>query len=225
MAAPLPGTLRIHVIRPDEVPQEIVDRCLTEADRKRAASFRFPEHATRWSRYRAALRMILAGCLDEEPRNIAIVEGEHGKPTLASHGLHFNLSHDDTLALVALSSDGEVGIDLESWSRAKDLPACAETFCHPEELASHPDEQSLLSIWTAKEACVKASGTGFTVSPCEIRVMDRAVMDAHGVAWPILQLEHPALSGHLAHVCALQIPAVIQILDEPVASRFIATAS
>jgi len=224
MPAPLPGTLQIHLIRPGDVPQELVDRCLTDADKKRAASFRFPEHASRWSRYRAALRMILAECTDEEPWNIAITEGEHGKPQLVDRTLHFNLSHDDTLALVALSVDGPVGIDLEDSHRAKDLPDCAETFCHPLELATSPDAETLLRIWTAKEACVKASGTGLTVSPGGLHVLEREVVDANGVTWPLLRLEHPALATHFAHVCALQMPASVEILDEPVATRFTATA-
>ncbi|MFD0892166.1 4'-phosphopantetheinyl transferase superfamily protein [Luteolibacter ambystomatis] len=225
MPAPLPGTLQIHIIRPGDVPQDLVEHCLTDADQKRAASFRFPEHASRWSRYRAALRMILAECTGDTPRQLPIFEGKHGKPQLRDHALHFNLSHDDTLALAVLSVDGPVGIDLESRHRAKDLPACAETFCHPEELASGPDDAALLRIWTAKEACVKASGTGFTVSPCEIRVVEDGVLDASGVTWPLLRLEHPALAGHLAHVCALQMPAFMEILDEPVAHRFTAATS
>lgn len=225
MSTPLPGILQIHVIRPGDVPQDLVDLCLSAADRQRAASFRFPEHAQRWSRYRAALRMILAECTGDEPRNVAITEGEHGKPCLANSTLHFNLSHDDTLALVAVSVNGAVGIDLESIHRAKDLPACAGTFCHPEELAGLPSDRDLLRIWTAKEACVKASGTGFTVSPCEIRVLDHGVLDAAGTLWPLLRLEHSTLDGHLAHVCALRIPASVEILDKPVTYRFTAATS
>lgn len=225
MPAPLPGTLQIHIIRPGDVPQDLVDLCLTDTDKIRRASFRFPEHALRWSCYRAGLRMILAECTGEEPQDIAMIESEHGKPQLRESDLHFNLSHDDTLALVAVSVDGPVGIDLESLHRAKDLPACAEIFCHPGEIAVLPDELALLRIWTAKEACVKASGTGFTVPPCEIQVLDHGVLDAAGTTWPLRRLEHPALDGHLAHVCALQMPAFVEILDEPVAHRFTAITS
>jgi phosphopantetheinyl transferase len=62
-----------------------------------------------------ALRRVLAVYLGEEPDRIRLERGEHGKPRLAGAGarLEFNLSHSRDLALVAVSGELEVGVDVE----------------------------------------------------------------------------------------------------------------
>ncbi|BCU75557.1 4'-phosphopantetheinyl transferase superfamily protein [Luteolibacter sp. LG18] len=231
MRPPAPGTIEVHLVRPDDVPAALTDRYLDSAERERAAAFRFPEHADQWKRFRTALRTTLAGYLGCDPQDVALATGEHGKPMLPlSPSLHFNLTHTRDLALIAISTDGPVGIDVEPTSRARDLPECASSFCHPAELAALPLEldarqADLLRIWTAKEAGAKAAGTGFSVSPCDLQVTTDSVIDATGREWPLIRLEHPGLSGHLAHLCALQKPAAVRILDRPAAYRMTARTS
>jgi 4'-phosphopantetheinyl transferase len=93
--------------------------------------------------------------------------GEHGKPYLpAVPELHFNLSHSHQMALVAVSREVEVGVDVE-WFRP--LPAClsiAERFFPPAELAALMDvppadrEREFFRLWTRIEAKLKARGIG-----------------------------------------------------------------
>jgi 4'-phosphopantetheinyl transferase len=61
------------------------------------------------------LRRVLAIYLREEPGLIRLEESEHGKPRLAEapQRLRFNLSHSGELALVAVSGEFEVGVDVE----------------------------------------------------------------------------------------------------------------
>jgi 4'-phosphopantetheinyl transferase len=63
----------------------------------------------------SALQRVLAVYLGLEPGRIRLTEGEHGKPRLAGPQgqLEFNLSHSGELALVAVSGEREVGIDVE----------------------------------------------------------------------------------------------------------------
>jgi len=58
---------------------------------------------------------VLAVYLGEEPELIRPAEGERGKPRLAEapERLRFNLSHSGELALVAVSGEVEVGVDVE----------------------------------------------------------------------------------------------------------------
>ena len=59
---------------------------------------------------------------------------ENPSSRLPFDSIHFNLSHCPDLALVAVGTDGPVGIDLERFDRAMDLLECESTFCHPEEI-------------------------------------------------------------------------------------------
>lgn len=208
MHAPLVrGTVQVHVIRPAAIPLGQAEDSVTAAELSRAASFVLPEHADHWLRCRAALRAILAAQLDCAPREVNFTTGEFGKPLLRDGSLHFNLSHERDLALVALSLDGPVGIDLEHLRRAPDLSDCAQTFCHPDELAALPPEGharniELLRLWTAKEALLKALGTGFSQPPEAISILTPQLHDSSGQPLRLTRLEHPALTHHLAHLCA-----------------------
>ncbi|MEO5913266.1 MAG: 4'-phosphopantetheinyl transferase superfamily protein [Luteolibacter sp.] len=171
------GHVVIHLLRPDAISPEFARERITPEERVRADRFHFAEDASRWTSFRAQLRVILGKALSLSPLDVPLILSEQGKPLLAPpyDEIHFNLSHCADLAVVALSPDGPVGVDLESLDRAQDLPGCEASFCHPEEIAMLPqgDEERmmrLLEIWTAKEAVLKALGTGLTHPPEVVRV-------------------------------------------------------
>ncbi|RYD48437.1 MAG: 4'-phosphopantetheinyl transferase superfamily protein, partial [Verrucomicrobiaceae bacterium] len=162
----------VLVIRPGRIPAEEVATCLTEEEKARAARFKFERDASQWAETRAGMRQILGQALGLAPIEVPLVTSPNGKPLLAApHGqLHFNLSHCEGLAILALSEAGPVGIDLEPCQRAGDVLECEASFCHPEEirgLPPVPEERAkqLLRIWTAKEAILKALGTGLSHPP------------------------------------------------------------
>jgi 4'-phosphopantetheinyl transferase len=162
----------VHVIRPGSISPERVAACLTGEEKARAARFKFEKDAVQWSACRAGLREILGRALGLHPADVSLIFSETGKPALASphQRLHFNLSHCDGLAVVALSENGPVGIDVEPLDRAESLLECETSFCHPDEIVALPlrrEERArqLLRIWTAKEAILKALGTGLTHPP------------------------------------------------------------
>jgi 4'-phosphopantetheinyl transferase len=201
------GIVQVHIVHPGSISLEQAESYLTEPERTRAATFRFPEDALHWTRCRAALRSILAAQLNCTPREVPITLGPYGKPLLADAQLHFNLSHERDIALVALSLDGPVGIDIEHRRRASDLTECAATFCHPNELAALPSDKEardleLLRIWTAKEAYLKALGTGLSIPPESVSLLGADLRDHSGLTLRLSRLEHPDLTDHLAHLCA-----------------------
>lgn len=98
-------------------------------------------------RQHRALRKVLARYLDEDPSEIELREGTHGKPALAdlSSPLRFNLSHSGDLALVAVTQGREVGVDIQKIKPRRDL--------------------AFYKAWTRREAIVKCAGTGLLAPP------------------------------------------------------------
>jgi 4'-phosphopantetheinyl transferase len=186
-------------------------RILSPDERVRAASFIYSKHATHWIACRSFLRQVLGKVIHVPPAEVPLVISAEGKPELAEpfDYLRFSLSHCERLALVALSVDGPVGVDIEPFERGAELPGCESTFCHPEEIVGLPADpeargRRLLELWTCKEALLKALGTGFLHPPESIRIHNSGALS--DVSFPgidgqhLQRLEHPALAGHCATV-------------------------
>jgi 4'-phosphopantetheinyl transferase len=122
----------------------------------------------------------LAVYLDPEPEQIQLREGEHGKPHLADREeqLRFNLSHSGGLALVAVSGEFEVGVDLER--------------VRPQR------EEDYYWGWVCREAHVKCLGSGLlrarqapleaaAIKPIAIAPGYAAAVAVAGAAVPPLQ--------------------------------------
>lgn len=209
--------VQLHAIRPTESSDLSV---LSPIEWKRADFFRFREDALRWISYRTSMRTILGERLGISPVDVPIRISESGKPELDCpyEGLHFNLSHSNCLAILAISTAGPVGVDLEPMSRAADLLECETSFCHPLEIAALPVDPTarqdlLLGLWTMKEAVLKAVGTGFLLPPESIRIetsfglMHRAVSDGSPDLFDlqvIQRIDHPLLAGYRVAVSSVQ---------------------
>jgi 4'-phosphopantetheinyl transferase len=126
----------------------------------------------------AAQDQILAAYLEIEPPALQYATLPGGKPILADGALEFNLSHSGELALVAVSRDLQVGVDLEHPRSFHNEAGMARRICGARELghlAQATDEDELLRLWVRKEAVVKATGEGLTHHVNQIDVLDRRV--------------------------------------------------
>jgi 4'-phosphopantetheinyl transferase len=215
------GTVTIHAIPVDADHHGNHRRLLSPDERVRAASFVFPKHAAHWIACRAALRRILGEAIQVAPDEVPLDLTPLGKPVLAEPfaALHFSLSHCEDLALLALCTDGPVGVDVEPSHRAPDLIGCENSFCHAAEINSLPAEagargRRLLEIWTAKEALLKAIGTGFSHPPESLLVHSRSAtseIPLPGIESQTLhRLEDRLPAGHCAAYAA---PATASILE------------
>lgn len=89
-----------------------------------------------------------------------------GKPRLAGAALRFNLSHSAHRGLVAVTCEGEIGVDVEERREVRDFMKLAQQFCSLSEFQrlqqKPPADQPLafLTCWTRKEALLKATGAG-----------------------------------------------------------------
>ena len=129
------------------------------------------------------LRRILSAYLGIAPSHIALDRGEHGKPVLAdpemSGHLYFNLSHGGDAWFCGVSSDQEIGVDVETRTQAPSADRLATRVLSIAERAALSDLESadhasrdtaFLRCWTRKEAVLKATGSGFSWAARDIDV-------------------------------------------------------
>ena len=113
--------------------------------------------------------------------------------------MHFNLSHSDQWALVAVSRGGAVGVDIEKRRPLADVLRLARTAFSPNELralravAPAEQEEAFFAGWTRKEAYIKARGDrlsllwNFDVSltPAEPRLLRVEGADSEPERWEL----------------------------------------
>jgi 4'-phosphopantetheinyl transferase len=173
-----PGTDLIDLWRVDISNPEL-DRhqqCLSADERQRADKFLRNNVRNTFVRSRCALRLILARCIYRQapaPTHAGAIEfryGDRGKPELASPALEdfqFNLSHSENIALIVVSKNRRVGIDINNLSPSIDWRAIARRSFSSSELnllfkvSELDQEKTFHRIWTQKEAYTKAIGDGY----------------------------------------------------------------
>lgn len=144
---------------------------LDHEEQARAERFRFDHDRERFITAHGLLRKVLAHELDLPPDRVMLNKGPHGKPFVNDARLRFNMSDTKDAVLIAVTLEREIGADLETMDRRVDHTAVADHFFTPEEIrwigadrsdpASAPDaKRRFLTLWTRKEAVLKASGVG-----------------------------------------------------------------
>lgn len=148
----------------------LLQASLSNDERRRAARFHSDQLTNRFVAGRGTLREMLGAYLGMEPCDVRFRYDEHGKPAIAPdvHGaeLHFNVAHAAGLALYALTQRHSVGVDVEQvHSFSGMLDVALHFFSEAERQllsATAPAKlaDSFFSVWTRKEAYLKARGTG-----------------------------------------------------------------
>ena len=161
------SAVRVYQIalHPETTP-EVYEAALTPDERARRDRFYFAPDRQAYTVYRGALRLILARALDRAPDRVALRLGPYGKPHLVDDALHFNVSHSGDIALIALSAERPLGVDIEQERPLEDLFALAKRHFSPTErgtLRGLPDAlqtPAFFRCWSRKEAFIKAIGLG-----------------------------------------------------------------
>jgi 4'-phosphopantetheinyl transferase len=158
-----------------DVPPETSARLyatLTPDERTRSARFHFERDQQRFIVARGVLRDLLGRYLQTQPSQIRFVYNAFGKPDLGpefASRLKFNLSHSAGLALIAIATASNVGVDLEYIRAQSDYADIARRFFSAAEvdylsaLPGHLYAEAFLSCWTKKEAYLKACGEGLAI--------------------------------------------------------------
>jgi len=147
---------------------------LSEDEIIRSNKMLHAENKNLFIRSRCALRLILANCLSLSPGELSFQYGEKGKPKLdipSGTHLEFNLTHSNDIALIAVGTKRQIGIDVSHTNRSTNWQGISKrNFTESEQayLAQTEASQTEVSqnnfhrIWSQKEAYTKALGLGFS---------------------------------------------------------------
>jgi 4'-phosphopantetheinyl transferase len=199
------------------------------------------EERARWQRYRAEhgqreylathalARTALSHYRPVLPQDWRFTANSYGKPALTPDcGLRFNLSNTAGLA-VCLVADApvEVGVDVEAQARAAQIAEVARKVFSAAEraqldaLSGAAKLDRCLSLWTLKEAYVKARGIGMTLplrgisflfgDAGSVRLELDAELEDDAARWQYRLLDH---AGHrIAYVAEASGPADVEIWE------------
>ena len=164
---------------------------------------------------RVLLKSILsqyAGCA---PADLKFEIDSRGKPLLSSNNplcLSFNLSHSGNRAVVAVSKNHDLGVDLENIKKERAILKIAQRYFSLSEIRALKNLSNALQIqrfyelWTLKESVVKACGDGLSRRLSEVEfsfsASDKLVMHsvpgngnlAHWQSWLIKESENYMLA-------------------------------
>jgi 4'-phosphopantetheinyl transferase len=157
------------------------DECaltLSGAEQARAERFIHERSRDNFIVAHGVLRQLLARYTGVPASRLAFSSGPNGKPTIAFTGVavSFNMTHSHGRALIAVSDEREVGIDLEQLNPAVKALAIARRYFCPAELAAIEtgsptlQAENFFRYWVAKEAVLKGEGIGlkFPIDKFEI---------------------------------------------------------
>ncbi|PXX69500.1 4'-phosphopantetheinyl transferase [Pseudomonas sp. LAMO17WK12:I10] len=144
---------------------------LSAEETERMARLMFEHHRHQYLVTRALLRSTLSLYAPwVAPHQWVFASNAWGKPAIVAPAvpMAFNLSHTEGLVTLALTLENSVGIDVESRQRMADADL-AERFFSAREvhyLSSLPAAgraSAFISLWTLKEAYIKACGQGLSI--------------------------------------------------------------
>jgi 4'-phosphopantetheinyl transferase len=160
-----PGEVRVWAVPLGAATDPELLDCLPPDERARADRYKVGKARHEFVTGRGHLRRLLGQLVGVEPAAVPITTTGAGKPVLAGGGVHFNVSHTDGLALIALA-DRPVGIDVERVRPVANSDGLVNRFFSAAEREAFRRLPAGLRLagffrgWTTKEAVLKAVGLG-----------------------------------------------------------------
>ena len=165
-------------------------------ERERMQRFHFAPDRARFAVAHANLRTILGNYLHQPAASVRFRTNGFGKPELdrsdTSSSLHFNLSHSRSIALLAVTDGGPVGVDVEEVKPIE--PEVAEAHFSASERSQLRELQGdawlagFYRCWTRKEAILKAEGVGLSLA---LDSFDVSLLPAAGLLETRTSLSYP----------------------------------
>jgi 4'-phosphopantetheinyl transferase len=144
-------------------PAGAIDRLVTDEDRARLSPAARPLRRAQYLAGRALLRFALERCtgLPAAAHRLRVREG--GKLECLD-GPSISVSHDGACIAVAVSSHGEIGIDLQRAQARRHTAEISRRHFSEAENAwlDDADPAAFYELWVLKEAYLKARGTGLS---------------------------------------------------------------
>jgi 4'-phosphopantetheinyl transferase len=167
-----PNDIRAWLIEIDlDSPLDIAGAgVLSEHELARARRFLRHADAARFATVRAAMRHVLGAHLSMDAARVVIESDASGRPRLAMPGMSdapdFNVSHSGAFGAIVLSARRRVGIDIEearvslNWRELESAVFADADRRALDALPEAAQRGAFFECWTAKEAVLKAHGTG-----------------------------------------------------------------
>lgn len=163
----------------------IVDLCKTQEEEIEAAKqlldqetinyverLKFKEDQHKALLFHAIVRFHLGKITHCLPQKLKIIRLPKKKPYLLNSTIEFNLSHTKHFGFIAISSNKSIGIDIEEINKKCNFIEIIKQNFHDTEQQEIKSAECpinrFFSFWSAKEALLKANGTGFLIEklPC-----------------------------------------------------------
>jgi len=176
------GQVHVWLVRADDAAlcMACCENLISTVERDRAARFKFEKDRRLYTAAHAALRSILAGYLNVAPGDLEFEIGQRGKPRLAPtfsiDSLEFNLSHSSEVALIAVTREREIGVDVEHVKKEFAFAEVAERYFTAREVSAiralpqDLQRRAFYQCWTSKEAFLKAKGVGLSGELDEVEI-------------------------------------------------------
>jgi 4'-phosphopantetheinyl transferase len=151
----------------DGVDRTTATRCLSREEVERADRVTSDRHRQQFIAAHVALRTVLSRYCGRLPHALVLQKTSEGKPFLTgTTAIRFNLTHSHGRALIAVTGDREVGVDLEKLRPEIDVMRLTDRFLSSSDRAfiegGDPAQRHtrFLQAWVIREAVFKAEGSG-----------------------------------------------------------------
>lgn len=168
----LPNSVQVWLLPDTQVERtcSVLAHTLSPDEQARASRYQRQPHRQRFVARRGMLRWLIARYLGCRPESLCFRLDEFGKPALqwpAASALAFSVSQTEGLALLAFAWDCRLGVDVEQVMDGVDSAGVGQDIFSAIEQktleAAKPDSAAaFFSLWSRKEALLKAVGTGLS---------------------------------------------------------------
>ena len=211
--APDPAIFFVDLVRARLFLEAEEDRTprLSAADRERADGMADGEIRALWRTSRIATRIALERVGGVSLRGVAFQIEPGGRPVLGNGAPHFSVSHTDGAALIAISKEIGIGVDLEKADRSlKMSPNRLNRIVQAaERFSPHVENNSdilLPWIWVQLEAAAKALGIGIGQLLIEEGVIGRMEKNARSAERTLAVRTLSLDTDYVGAVAALRLP-------------------
>jgi len=153
---------------------------LSDEEKERSERFKFYKHRKAFIASHGFLHSVLSYYINTPANEIKFSHGEQGKPSvleeLNPEKIQFNLSHSNNMAILAVCKKHSLGIDIEYAQRKTDWSGISKRFFTQKEqqqfftLNEATQKDAFFQIWTRKEAHMKVTGMGLSLSPSQFEI-------------------------------------------------------
>lgn len=214
----------------EHINTEVFTAWFSLSEQKHLESLVFEKDKKLYKLSHLLLRWVLSAYVEKTPDQLEFNVNDYGKPFLKGAGnISFNLSHSSGLAVLAVSIDQPIGVDIEQVDYSKDVHTILDHFFHPKEVAQFKPltktqkSKFFYKFWTLKEAFIKAKGMGLSIpldgfyfqflDPSTLSLAFQSNIEDNSADWQFTLFESPRFTNFLTALAVKTKQASIQAFD------------